>query len=409
MLSSPTRPTPRRARLGVSLLFFSNGVLCASLLPRYPEVKAAFGLGEAAFGLVVVAFAVGSILAAGAGAPLLRRLGTRRVTAVGSLLLGAALAVAGASGTVTVFVVALVLAGVLDAVVDAAQNVQGLAVERWYGRSIINSLHALWSLGAATGGLVGAGAAVAGVGLAEQMLVGAVVWGAVAVAGSRLARVPDEQVVPAPGPASAPRAAASARPSSARRLLLPLVLLAVCGTLVEDVANNWVVLFLGQEAGAPMALAGLGVSVVLVPQFVGRLLGDRMTDRWGRDAVARTGGLLVAAGALLAVASPGYGVAMAGFALVGFGCATLVPAAFAAADRVPGLPRGAGVALLGWLMRLGFLLTSPTIGLVAAGTDLRVALGLPVAAGLLAAGIAHARLVAVRRAGADLCVPVAVP
>jgi MFS family permease len=93
-------PTPRRARLGVSLLFFSNGVLCASLLPRYPEVKAAFGLGEAGFGLLVVAFAVGSILAAGAGAPLLRRMGTRRVTAIGSLLLGAALALAAALGLV---------------------------------------------------------------------------------------------------------------------------------------------------------------------------------------------------------------------------------------------------------------------------------------------------------------------
>ena len=393
-------PTPRRARLGVSLLFFSNGVLCASLLPRYPEVKAAFGLGEAGFGLLVVAFAVGSILAAGAGAPLLRRMGTRRVTAIGSLLLGAALALAAASPAVGLFVVAMGLAGALDAVVDAAQNVQGLAVERWYGRSIINSLHALWSLGAAAGGLVGAAAAVASVGLAEQMLVGALVWGAVAVLGSRLAAVPDEQTGPSPAPSERATGRRTAAAPKARWLLLPLVVLAVCGTLVEDVANNWVVLFLGSAAGAPAAAAGLGVSVVLVPQFVGRLLGDRMTDRWGSDAVARTGGLLIAGGTLLAVTGPGFGVAMAGFALMGFGCATLVPAAFAAADRVPGLPRGAGIALVGWLMRLGFLITSPVVGLLAAGTDLRVALTVPVLAGLVAAGIAHSRMRTRRSAGA---------
>ena len=173
------------------------------------------------------------------------------------------------------------------------------------------------------------------------------------------------------------------------RLLVPLVLLAICGTLVEDVANNWVVLYLRDEAGAPLEVAGLGLTVVLVAQFVGRLLGDPMTDRWGRDAVARAGGLLIAAGAALAALAPAYPLAFAGFALAGFGSATLVPAAFAAAGRIPGLPEGTGISVLGWLMRLGFLLTSPAIGGLSDATSLRTAMILPVAAGLVAALLAH--------------------
>jgi hypothetical protein len=81
-------------------------------------------------------------------------------------------------------------------------------------------------------------------------------------------------------------------------------------------------------------------------------------------------------------------VAFVGFALAGLGCAPLVPAAFAAAGRVPGLPEGAGIAVLGWLMRIGFLVTSPTIGWVSEASSLRVAMLVPVAAGVVALLIA---------------------
>ncbi|MCM0620890.1 MFS transporter [Nocardioides bruguierae] len=130
-------------------------------------------------------------------------------------------------------------------------------------------------------------------------------------------------------------------------------------------------LLLGTETDAPPGIAGLGLSVVLGAQFVGRMLGDPLTDRFGRERVAAAGGLLVAGGSLAVVLTPAYPVAFAGFALAGLGCATLVPAAFAAAGRVPGLPQGTGIAVVGWLMRLGFLLTSPAVGLLSDATRSR--------------------------------------
>lgn len=377
-------PTPRRARVGVSLLFFTNGVILSALLPRLPEVKADFGLSNSGFGLLVVAFPAGAILAAAFSGVAVRRLGTLRVTAVGSVALAAALAVAGAAPVVWLFALAMLVGGAVDAVVDAAQNVQGVLVEHWAGRSVLNSLHALWSVGAATGGLIGAGGAALEVDLGLQMAVSGAVWAAAAVLASALSVVPAEVRVddgaaePGPGGLGA----------RAWRLLLPLVVLAVCGTLVEDVANNWVVLYLGDEAGAPAAVAGLGLTVMIGAQFVGRITGDPLTDRFGRDRVASAGGLLIAAGALVVVVAPAYPLAFAGFALAGFGCATLVPAAFAAAGRVPGLPEGSGIAVVSWLMRIGFLLTSPVIGVVSDATSLRVAMVVPLLAGLVAAGLA---------------------
>ncbi|MFC8853483.1 MFS transporter, partial [Streptomyces sp. NPDC057144] len=40
----------RRARLAVAVLFFTNGALFANLLPRYPQIKADLGVGNAAYG-----------------------------------------------------------------------------------------------------------------------------------------------------------------------------------------------------------------------------------------------------------------------------------------------------------------------------------------------------------------------
>jgi MFS family permease len=370
-------------------MFFTNGVLFSALLPRYPEFKAAFGLSNAEFGLLVVAFPAGALLAAAYAGRLIRRFGTLRTNAAGSVVLAAAMAVAGASQAVWLFAAALLVAGVVDSVVDAAQNVQGVLVEQWRGRSVINSLHAVWSAGAATGSAIGAGAAALDVDPEVQMLANGVAWGVVALLACRLAVVPAHVAVTESEGAS-PDAPVT-RPTARRAwlLLAPLVALAICGTLVEDVANNWTVLYLGTVVDAPVAVAGLGVSVVLVAQFAGRITGDPLTDRWGRDRVARAGGLTIAVGALVVVVAPVWPLALVGFALTGVGCATLVPAAFAAAGRVGGLPQGTGIAMLGWLMRLGFLVTSPAIGGLSDLTSLRTAMLIPVGAGLVAALVAH--------------------
>src|SRR5699024_6761182 len=76
-------------------------------------------------------------------------------------------------------------AGGLDAVVDVAQNAHGLRVQRLYGRSIVNSFHALWSIGAIAGGAAGAAAAGVGVPLTAHLAAAAVACGVIAFAAHR--------------------------------------------------------------------------------------------------------------------------------------------------------------------------------------------------------------------------------
>lgn len=436
-----------RARLAVSAFFLTNGALYANLLPRLPEVKDAFGLSNTLYGLVVVAFPLGAILVGALPARVIRRFGSGRVAAFGSVLLSVCLAAAGlgagpGAGTVpgvVVFLAAMFLGGALDAHVDTAQNAQGMEVQRARGRSVINSLHALWSLGAVAGGLMGAAALALGVPLAWHLAVSGLVWSAVALVALRRALTPaegaslrtvgrdaqvsadaePEDVVPEPsapdgtapgervpeattavavtadcGPGLDPvgadcgpgtdsrsdqesRRAGTGHRSTGRIVvvsLLPVAVIAMAGVMVEDVGQNWSAVYLRAELGTPLATAGLGLVALMAAQFVGRMLGDPMTDRWGRAAVVRAGAALSAAGMLLVVLAPVPAAAVTGFAVAGFGCATLVPAAFHAADDIPGLRPGTGLALVSWLMRISFLSLSPAIGVLSDAVGLRAAL-----------------------------------
>jgi hypothetical protein len=53
------------------------------------------------------------------------------------------------------------------------------------------------------------------------------------------------------------------------------------------------------------------------------------------------------------------------------------------ADELPGLKPGSGLTIVSWLMRLGFLLSPPLVGLAADATSLRVGLLVVPLAGLL--------------------------
>ncbi|QHZ00033.1 Inner membrane protein YbjJ [Streptomyces sp. S4.7] len=378
------RPTAveRRARTAVAVLFLTNGALFANLLPRYPEIKAGLGMSNAVYGLAVAAFPAGAIVAGPAAGVLVRRYGSARVAVVGTLLTGAGALAAGVAGSVPLLAVALFLAGATDAITDVAQNAHGLRVQRRYGRSIINSFHATWSVGAVTGGAMAAGAIALGLSRGQHLAISSVVFAAAACLALRHCL---------PGPDTEPEAE-DHQPKdahgtgTARRtmyVLVALVLIATAGTLVEDAGNSWAALYLSDSLHASAALAATGYIALVGAQFIGRLIGDRLVDRFGRRTVARTGGLIAAAGMGLALAVPTFPGTVLGFAAAGFGVATLVPAAMHEANALPGLKPGSGLTIVSWLMRLGFLLSPPLVGLAADSTSLRVGLLVVPLAGVL--------------------------
>ncbi|MET9366269.1 MFS transporter [Streptomyces griseoflavus] len=387
VLREPTR-ADRRARAAVAVLFLTNGALFANLLPRYPQIKDDLGIGNAAYGLAVAAFPTGAIVAGLAAGVLVRKLGSARVAVLGTLLTGAAVLAAGLAGSVALFAGALFLAGAMDAITDVGQNAHGLRVQRRYGRSIINSFHAIWSIGAVTGGAMAAGAIALDLPRGQHLLISGVLFGVAACVALRHC-LPGPETEPAaeetggtdldPGR----RGGAGVRSRRTAYVLAALVLIATAGTLVEDAGNSWATLYLSESLDASVTLAACGFIALVGAQFVGRLMGDRLVDRFGQRQVARAGGAVVLAGMGLALAVPTVPGTILGFAAAGFGVATLVPAAMHEADELPGLKPGSGLTIVSWLMRLGFLCSPPVVGLVADATSLRAGLLVVPLAGLL--------------------------
>lgn len=357
-----------RARQATAALFLTNGALFANLAPRLPEFKEQLGLDAGAYGLLVAAWPAGALIAGLGAGWLIRKFGSGTVAVFGTILTGLAIFSASfATASAGLVAVAFALAGAMDAVTDVAQNAQGLVVQRRMGRSIINSFHALWSVGAVLGGLMAA--AALSFPLQVHFGVSWVIFAVVALAAWRFC-LPDDRVPVEVDGAPAPRTGPSARTIFT---ITALVLIATAAVAVEDAGNSWATLYLG-TLGAPGPLAATGFIVLVGAQFIGRLLGDSMVERFGQRAVAQVGALLLTAGMTLALIFPSIPASLAGFAAAGFGVATLVPAAMAQADQLPGLAPGTGLAVVSWLMRLGTLLSPPLVGMLAQNYSLRAGL-----------------------------------
>ncbi|MGE2835872.1 MFS transporter [Mycobacterium sp. SMC-4] len=369
----------RRARIAVAAVFLTNGALFANLLPRYPEIKNDLAVSNALFGATVAAFSAGALLAGLTAAALIRRFGSARVALATTYLLAAFLVAAAAAPTPALFAAALFVAGASDAVTDVAQNVNGLRLQRDYGRSIINSLHAVWALGAVLGGLMGAAAIAFGLARDLHLGIAAVVFCVVTTVAYRfLLHGPDHEQHP-----SAQDNAGGKVGVKGYLLLLAFVGIAMAGLSVEDAGNTWATIYLRDTLDAAAVVAPMGYVALVTFMFIGRLTGDRLVDRFGERAVARCGGLITALGMGCALAFPSVPGTIIGFAAAGLGVATVVPAAMRAADELPGLRPGTGLTVLSWAMRASLLGAPLVVGVIADATSLRFGLLTVPVAGLV--------------------------
>jgi MFS family permease len=366
----------RRARIATAALFLTNGAIFANLLPRYPEIKADLHLSNAVYGAAIAAFSGGALVAGLAAATLIRRYRSSRVAVVGTIGIAVFVVVAGLATTPLVLAAALFVAGASDSITDVAQNAHALRVQRSYGRSIINSFHAVWAVGAILGGLMGAGAIAVHMPRSTHLAIAAFVFSAVVViAYPYLLRGPDHDDHP-----SARSDGGGGAGIAIYATLVALVVIAIAGATVEDAGSSWATLYLRDSLGAPGAVAAFGYISLVGFMFIGRLIGDRMVDRFGERAVVRVGGFVAAAGMGAALAFPSVPGTIAGFAAAGLGVATLIPAAMHGADQLPGMRPGTGLTVVTWLMRVGFFGAPLLVGVIADATSLRVGLlSVPVA------------------------------
>jgi fucose permease len=349
-----------RARLATLALFFVSGASLGVWAAHIPLLKAGLGLDDSTLGLVMLAMGAGALLAMPTAGALVHRCGAVRICIASGLFLGAALALPPHAPAAPALGFAAFLIGLGVGGIDIAMNAHAAALERAWGRPIMSSIHAFFSIGGLAGAAGAAGMIALGAGAPLGMGVPALVLAAaVAASGLWLRFAEDEPAEPGP---------ALRLPS---RAVLALGLLAVCSFLCEGAVMEWSGVFLRDVTAAPLALAAGGYAAFSASMTVGRLLGDRFVHALGpARAVQASGAIAAVAFAVVAIA-PNPSVAYAGVLLAGLGLANVVPPLFSAAGRVPGVAPAAALAMVASMGYGGGLVGPPLIGFLSDAAGLR--------------------------------------
>jgi MFS family permease len=369
----------------VAALFFVNGATFSNWLPRIPEIRDRLGLGNAGLGATLLGGGLGGIVGALVVGKVFDRLGSRRLLTLAATALSIGMPVIAFAPNAVVLLLLLTTLGVLDVCNDVAMNAQGVIVQQRVGRSIMNRLHAMWSLGFTGGAVVGSAASAAGASVHAQLVtVGVTLLTTVVVIRRWL--IP----VDPPPNADAPADAAGATPSKRLSPVTVMMGLAALGAVALEVTpNDWSAVLMRDVFDFGKA-AGFGTMACAGAMLVGRLGGDHVLDRIGERRLFTWAMILVGIGALITVTAPVGAVALVGLVVWGLGLSIVFPQLYASAARLPGVSAGAGLGSMLLGQRLGAMLTAVGVGAMAEWQNLRVAFGVVV-------GIAFAILLVTSR------------
>lgn len=362
----------RTTAVAIGAMFAVNGFAFGSWVPRLPEVREALDISDAALGLTLLGGGIGGLTMSLASGRLVERFGSRRTMVATSIALSCLIPLIAVAPSPPVLFAVLLAVGALDGVTDVAQNAQGIELQARISRSMLSRLHAAWSLGTLSGGLVASRAAAADVSFTLQLSLTAGVLATVCLAAA-------PHLLPStPVPRSAAGLPGSVdadvrMPATSVHRTMGLLLFAMGAAVVlsEMPPTEWAALVMAQRFDLGTGAAGLGFVAFTAGMVTGRLSGDVVVDRIGPEATRRRGALLALVGVAVLGLSPVAWVGAAGLAIVGLGASAQFPMAVRRAGELAG-PRG--VAMFSSGARAGMLFGSPAMGALSDATTRTAAL-----------------------------------
>ncbi len=342
------------------IVFFITGFGSSAWAALVPFAKARADISDGALGLLLLCLGIGSVITMPISGACAAKFGCRRTMIAAGLVIATTLPLLATLAAVPALVATLMLFGAGLGAVEVAMNIQAIIVERASGRSMMSGFHGLFSLG----GIAGAGgmAALLTSGaspLTATLCVSAGILAALAISATHLL----------------PYGAKNEGPAFAIPRGSVLLLGALCFVLflAEGAVLDWSAVFLSSIRHMATSYAGLGYAAFAATMTIGRLFGDRIVDRLGQNRVVLIGGLCAAFGFVGATIIPSWQLALLGYALIGVGCANIVPVLFSAVGRQSVMPENAAVPAITTLGYAGILSGPAGIGFIAHVTSLPTA------------------------------------
>lgn len=252
----------------------------------------------------------------------------------------------------------LMLFGACTITIDVAANLNGVAMETRTGRRLMSGFHGGYSIGT----LIGAGA------MSALFAFGVIpLWAVVACMVPVLAAMvtgcrdllPKEELLQND----------RTKEVKSNRLHIPpmvIVIGLVCFIMYasEGAVMSWSAIFVSQERGVDMSVAGFFYTAFAVTMTAMRLLGDRIVEKIGQRRVVVYGALMIASGLFKVALIDNIFAAAVGFAFVGLGAANIIPQLISFAAGIQGMAVHNIISLINALGYSGLLLGPVIIGFV---------------------------------------------
>ena len=264
-----------RERVAVAAYFAVLGLVCATWASSIDDMKLLLGLNDAQQGWLLFSGPLGNLVSFTFASALVTRLGSRR-----SLALATSVYLASALGIAVCFLLrapfwlwctAIAALGGTGNLFNISVNTQGGIVERRAGRTIMNSFHAMFSVMCLVAGLLALAASSVGLPPGWR-LVGVLAVAAIAHL-AFLPSLPTDNDV-----------AKKARGEGLRRPDVALFLLGLAALVImgcEGSINDWVNVFYRESLAAPDSRVKWGFCAVSAAMTVGRIVTDRLINRFG--------------------------------------------------------------------------------------------------------------------------------
>jgi MFS family permease len=369
--STTARRTRRETtawRNAVFVIFVLSGLALSSWVARIPGVRDSLHLTTAGVGLLLTVLSIGAILGLVVSAPILNRVGSRRGITLALCTVAIGMILVGVGTTVVAFIplvaIGLALLGLGNGAVDVMMNVEGAAVEREIGKTVMPLLHAFFSLGTVVGAGIGAAAAALNIAVGWHLMGMAVLIAATAIVVVRWLPLSHEPAEPEAAPE--PKRSIRSRLTESlsvwadwRLIAIGVVMLGMA--FAEGSANDWIALATVDGHHQDNATGAIVLGVFVAAMTVGRVAGGPVVDRIGRVAAIRLTAGLGVVGLLIFIIGGPMWVVVIGTVLWGMGASLGFPLGMSAAadDTKHAAARVSAVATIGYC---AFLVGPPLIG-----------------------------------------------
>lgn len=345
----------RRARWGISAIFFIYGLTFASWATRIPTIQQYFNLSDAGLGSLLLALPFGSFISLPIAAYLVAKFNSKVVVQLSILSYILSLLLISFIDSIFILGLDLFLLGLMGNTLNIAINTQAVILSKLYKRPILASFHGMWSLAGFAGAAVGAILIALNKSIAFHY---AIIFGLnlfLSLFVFRYLLASDKSKTESSQPIF----------TLPDRSLLVLGLIAFCSMLIEGTMFDWTGVYFKNIVQAPPQWVGMGYVAFMISMAAMRFVADKMTLVYGVKTIIMVSGMLSFIGLSLVILFPVIITSLVGFLIVGVGVSSVIPLVFAAAGNTTKMAPSAALASVSSMGFFGFLIGPPMVGFMA--------------------------------------------